>query len=328
MGKKGKCVMATEANSGYRINYNVDGPDFIIFNDGRIVPSISGGRSNPSIPPEDDEPDEGPGAGGGSRTYTQEEFNHHMGGLRRNFDKQMLALTQRLDERDNDFNELVEALSEAVGDEENTGGADDEEPEEPVEDAANVTRHNVDNDEVARLRSSMNKMNRQLEQVQNQLKSEQAARESEHQKRLDTERDSLITQALTEGGAIAVKDGIKLFRDGVVYDQDKERWWYIEPETGAKLDIIPGIKENIPDYMKPSKMKTGGSGGRGSRLAEQKAQSERNLATLKDRAAKTGSPQDINEYMAEKKRVASEANAQVNRPGGQGPQTVGVPAEE
>lgn len=357
--------MATDAlNSGEYKTVTINGHDCIQLPDGRIIRAIAGGRDpdprnrqeryrderyreernqppartsqRNSAPPtddydaDDDGTDEAPEDRQG-RSYTQEEFDRHMAGMRRKHQAEMDEMRSEMQQLSGGFNELIEALSEAVGDEDAEGeeGEYDQAEEDQEDDAPPPTRarRGDQNEEVAYLQSQMRKMQKNMEIMQKRLEEEQQAREEELIMRLETERDAQIAKVLQENKAVSVEGGLKYFRDMMEYDPDKEKWVFIEPETGAKLDIGEGIRDSMPDWLKESTAKRGGSGGRGSQQAQLLAQRQNKLTELETAARKDPSPANIAAYQNYKKQLAAEGGQQQTRQGGMGPQVRGPQPE-
>lgn len=275
--------------------------DFIRFLDGTLIPAISGGRTEP---PAGGDPPEA------KDTYTKEEVAKMLADNR----KLITQLQQGLEQQQSSFDELVEAIAQAV-DEEGGGEkeGDDEEEDEEEEPAPTVKGkvEQASSEEIAALRRQISKMGKQMEEMQGVVKNHQEAAEAEREMRLASQRDQLLTQALQEAGVIAdaLDAGLKLFRDNVIYDEEKDEFFFEEDKTGVKLPISEGVKDNIPNYLKATQAKTGGSGSRGSQVNVLLDQSRASLAKLHDQAKKTGSEADIAAYHAAKKKLIDQEKA-------------------
>lgn len=279
-------------DSDYEI-VRIDEFNFIRLADGKLIPSISGGRQEP---PAGDPPE-------AKETYTKEDVAKMLADNK----KLITQLQQGLEEQQGAFDELVDAIAKAVdegGEEEES----EEEPEEGGEDDEPVGKgkgEQASSEEIAALRRQISKMGKQMEEMQGVVRNHQETAEMEREMRLASQRDQLLTQALQESGVLpdALDAGLKLFRDNVVYDEEKEEFFFEEDKTGVKLPIDEGVKDNIPNYLKATQAKTGGSGSRGSQINVLLDQSRASLAKLHDQAKKTGSEADIAAYHAAKKKL-------------------------
>lgn len=267
--------------------------DYISLPNGRMMPAIAGGRVEPPAgdPPAQD-------------TYTKDEVAKMLKDNR----TLITQLQQGLEQQQVEFNELVDAIAKAV--DEGNEGEEEEEPteEEGEEEEAPVARGKAEqasSEEIASLRRQLQKMGKQMEEMQGVVRNHQEAAETEREMRLASQRDQLLTQALQESGVLAdaMDAGLKLFRDNVVYDEDKDEFLFEEDKTGVKLPIAEGVKDNLPNYLKATQAKAGGSGSRGSQINVLLDQSRAGLAKLHDQAKKTGSEADIAAYHAAKKKL-------------------------
>src|SRR6266446_4497815 len=286
-----------------------DGHDFLLLKDGTLIPTISGGRQEPP----QGEPEV-------KDTYTKDEVAKMLADNK----KLITQLQQGLEQQQGAFDELVEAIAQAVGEEgeEEEGETETEEEEEetpPVKGKA----EQASSEEIAALRRQLSKMGKQMEEMQGVVRSHQETAEMEREMRLASQRDQLLTKALQEAGVLpdAIDAGLKLFRDNVVYDEDKEEFFFEEDKTGVKLPMSEGVKDNMPNYLKATSVKTGGSGGRGSQASVLLDQSRASLAKLHEQAKKTGSEADIASYHAAKKKLMEQEKVQSGEKGTPAPRT-------
>src|SRR6266436_4290965 len=92
------------------------GHDFLLLKDGTLIPTISGGRVDP---PAGDPPE-------GKDTYTKDEVAKMLADNK----KLITQLQQGLETQQGAFDELVEAIAQAVGEEGEEGEEEEGEPEE------------------------------------------------------------------------------------------------------------------------------------------------------------------------------------------------------
>jgi len=286
---------------------------------------------DPERDPEGGDPEGDPDAA----RYSQRDFDRHMAGMRRGFEKELRRVDTRFDEMQTNFQQLMGALEEAVGSDEDPEDADPEggegDPDDPErrEPAPRAARrgNTAESEEIARLKSAMRKMETNQKELIKRVETEREAREQEVLKRLETERDSLITEALTEAKAVSIPGGLRFFRETLEYDPEKERFYYIEEGTGAKLDVKEGIRDAMPDWLKASQAKQGGAGGRGSAQAQALATEQNRLEELKAKAHKEPNDANVTAYQTAKKAFDAAQGIQTKRPGGMGAQTRQTPAE-
>lgn len=307
-------------NNNYSI-ITIDGKDFIS-SEGRLIPTISGGRSNlppggqQSQQPEEDEEDQQPTLADLMQVIQQQQ-------------RTIMQLQQGFEQQQGQFNELVDAIADAVQ-EDNTNTEEGEDIEE--EGTQNVQQRNQQqqisqqsNEEVALLRRQLQKMTKQMEEMQGIISQREEQAEEERELRLASQRDALLAQALQEAGVLptAMEAGMKLFRDDIAYDEERDEFVFVEERTGVRLPISEGIRDNMPDYLKATTAKTGGSGGRGSQPNAMLQSARENLAKLHERAKKSSSESDIAEYHAAKKQLMS-LEAKISSSG----DTAGTPAPQ
>jgi DNA repair exonuclease SbcCD ATPase subunit len=242
---------------------------------------------------------------------------------------QLAQYDQRLTQQQAQFDELVDAIAEAVQEEEQ-GEQEEEQQEEQEQEEQQEERPRgggggPETEEVASLRRQLGKMSKQMEEMQNIIVQREETASEERELRLASERDALLAQALQESGVLpnAIDAGLKLFRDNIYYDEDRDEFVFVEDKTGVKLPIEEGVKDNMPDYLKASSVKQGGSGGRGSQANVVLEQARQRLGQLEKAARTTGAEADIAAYHAAKKNLASLEKERVGGPpsgGGAPPQ--------
>jgi hypothetical protein len=74
-------------------------------------------------------------------------------------------------------------------------------------------------------------------------------------------------------------------------------------KDGLELPLTEGIRDNVPDYFKPSSTKTGGSGSASSKARDQVTIKKADLDRLAETARKTGSQADLAAYNKAKREV-------------------------
>jgi hypothetical protein len=325
-----------------------NGHTFIVDDLGMWIPAISGGRApDPRRrTAEDDTDDDASDDDDDNKTFTQADLNRIMANERRTFEKKLRGLEVKLENQGSQFAELMGALEEYVGDEAQGGDADEEDEDAPparerVPSSVDRREPTDDRDapgespDVRTLKSRIKRMEREQEQMRETLQQEREAREQSEMMRLETERDASLVKELQAAKCVSVEGGLRHFREMLRYNPEKERWYFIEPDTGAPLEIKEGVSEYMPDYLKESPMKRGGSGGRGSSpAAAALAQKQSEVARLKDQAEKSPTNTNIQAYRNAQRsltesREAVGAGATAGNPNqrqnGMGPMRRGAP---
>lgn len=252
-------------------------------------------------------PDDGAGAGGSGGAdedqdaepkYTEKDLQQRIAqsqerwrkGLQRDLkekDKQVAELTSRLEQTQKQITELQAQKSEAG---EGAGKDRDKELE-------------------GRIELLEKKHARQLEELQKQVQAAEQARVAAEQKARLTTRDTLLKQALAEAKCVDVNGGFRILLPEVVYDEDEEDW-RIQTPQGNLVTFSEGVKEMLPDYLKPASTQVGGSGSKtGSPARRQKMteleSAKKRLEELKqDAKARPNNVTAIDSWNRQKRIVA------------------------
>lgn len=123
------------------------------------------------------------------------------------------------------------------------------------------------------------RMERQLEALREKLEKAEEHRTQEISRRRALERDQQISQALDRAGCLdnAKVSAHRHFLPQIVWDDVDEGWVFETLEGNAVVSIIEGIVEELPDYFKAKRGKSGSGGGNATsgkpvpRLAKQRA---------------------------------------------------------
>lgn len=241
-------------------------------------------------------PDAGDG-GGGTETetqteepkYTEAELQKRIAesqqrwrkGLQRDLrekDKQVAELSAKLEETQKLIDEL-EAAKKAT---QKTGEGDD--------------GSGRDKELEGRLELLERKHARQLEDLQKKVAEAEQARAKAEEKAKLTKRDTLLAQALSDAKCVDQKAGYRYFLPDVVWDADEEEW-RIETPEGNLVSFAEGVKDLLPDYLKPASTQVGGSGSKtGSPARRQKMNELETAKKVLEECAKEvkARPQDNN----------------------------------
>jgi hypothetical protein len=149
------------------------------------------------------------------------------------------------------------------------------------------------------------KMQRQAETLNNELTAARKERDKERDRRLTTERDKEIGDALTAAGCNDMIGGRRYVTPQVEYEDDK---WVFRTKKDNIVSILEGVAEELPAYLRQAQMANGGSGFSSSStksLAKVKLleMEKKTLAELKAKAEKTANPNDILSFTRQKKKI-------------------------
>lgn len=145
----------------------------------------------------------------------------------------------------------------------------------------------------------------------NQTLAENLKREAEARKA--TERDRLIDEALTRAGCIDLKAGRRFYAPDIV--EEDGLGFRLKMDDGTVVPVADGITRSLPDYLKASTMRSGGSGAvsSGARSSEpskiEAAKSELEAAKATLKANPSSNTAMVQVSMAQKKLTALEAEA-------------------
>lgn len=224
---------------------------------------------------------------------SQEQLNRMMADNRRQLTKQNQELQEKLGEvleQNKELSVRVDELSTKI------------DPPEPVA--------VEDQDKPEYLRGEIERLEtqhkQQIDDLKTELVSEKTAREEAEYRRLETERDRQLTDALQAAGCIDLEAGRRIFLPQVERDGDAEGWTY-KTKVGEFTSITDGIAEELPDYLKPPVMPGGGSGSRTGSPSKKKRQGELDSAEEKlrkaEEAARGGRQSDQLAYLRQKRIV-------------------------
>lgn len=127
----------------------------------------------------------------------------------------------------------------------------------------------------------------------------------ERDRRLTTERDKEIGDALTAAECKDMVGGRRYVTAQVEFDEDK---WVFRTKKDNIVSIVEGVMEELPDYLRSAKMSNGGSGsssGTAKSLAKIKLleHEKKLLAELKSKAKQSGQPADMVDFTRQKKKI-------------------------
>lgn len=275
------------------IEFRRDGHNYLLTIDGKVVPIISGG--------------DGEGGGEGDKEPTMSELVK----LVQNQAKLITTQQEQMRQHEAKFDELVESIADAMkedekeGDGEEEGDVEEEEIVREPEARRRSSESNKDSEELVVLRRQIQKMSKQMEEMQGKMKQKDEEAQEERELRLASQRDNLLQEALQQAGVLtnAMPAAMKFFADNVIYDEQNDRFLFEEEKSGAKLSIAEGVKDNLPDYFKQTTARQGGGGGRGSQANAVLEQARASLSTLHAAARKTGNDSDVSAYHNAKKKV-------------------------
>src|SRR5204862_2874015 len=160
-----------------------------------------------------------------------------------------------------------------------------------------------------RLKLLEKKHTQETESLKKSLEEETKKRTQAEQRRKELERDSDLTESLQIAGcrADAIEIAKNAFLPKVSRDEDDEKWVY-NLSDGGVVSIRDGIAAELPDYLKDSTVKAGGSGSKGgARKAAKEAEidsAKKLLVELEKKGKNSGDSQDVQNYLRQKRVVS------------------------
>lgn len=209
-------------------------------------------------------PDVGDGGGGGDpnddKKFTQAELEKHIEDRLKKAKREALEKDKKLSDLASEL-ETLKAKIDAL-------------PPEPTDgDKKQKGEHEL----------LVKRFEKQLSELTAKLENSEKEKQTERQRRMLTERDKELGDALQAVGCVDMKGGRRHFEPDIVWD-DVENKWMFKTRTGNLVSIVDGVTDEMPTYLKPSTITSGGSGSGGStpkRLAK-KNELEAAKAKLKE----------------------------------------------
>lgn len=152
------------------------------------------------------------------------------------------------------------------------------------------------------------KHQKEVDGLKTQMEQEKQLRIQAEDRRKQVEKDRVITDALRSAKCReeALDMGKAYFQEKVVFDEDESRWIY-NLKSGGTVEVIDGINEEIPDFLREATASRGGSGatGGGRKAAQQKEieQEKATLEKLRERATASGKEGDIAIFTKQQRKV-------------------------
>lgn len=106
------------------------------------------------------------------------------------------------------------------------------------------------------------KLDMKVSALTKELTTEKTARLAAEDRARKKELDVQLAGALTDADVIDVEAGRRYFMPQMVWDEDAETWLF-EGKDGVRVDIVKGIEDELPPFLKKSAAQ-GGAGSRGS----------------------------------------------------------------
>lgn len=248
--------------------------------------------------------------GGETRLFSQEDVNRIMAEHKRSLQAENVVLKDQLgtlvkgqEAMQRQWEELQSAISEVAGDDAADLDADDDGAGRGADTDSEINK---------RLAWLQKKHQQELDSLRAVVEQERKLRTDAEQRRLLTERDSALQEALAANDVVSLEGGMKFFRDNLYYDEDAVRWKY-KAKDGLTFDVKDGIAEELPDWLKKPSTSKGGSGSQAA-LVNAIDGKAGEIKAAQERAARTGDPNDIAVYQR-KKRELSELQAQAGAGG-------------
>lgn len=244
-----------------------------------------------------------------AKTYSKEEVDKQMAALRKTEQrKAQKAAKKRETELLGEIESLKTQMLKSLGAHSDASADDSDDVDE---NPAPAKSKKLPEWEIA-LRKLERKSERELKAKEDKLASLEAQLEKEKATRRDLLRSKLLDDALdAAGGVVDRKLALRYFSPQVVWDEDTEEWLY-KTDSGDLTDISDGVILEMPEHLKPSKLRAGGSGTNKTKPAVSRSavktkldEAIAELAVLEKRAkgARNGSDPVIEQWDAKRREV-------------------------
>lgn len=186
-----------------------------------------------------------------SKTFSEEEVNKREAALRKSVERKLAkAAKKREQELQAQINELQTKMLSSIGQPDDEDG-EDEEDQAP---SGKVPPWQ------AELKKLERKQERELRAKEERLERLQQELEAEKLQRRELLRQKLLDDGIAAaGGAVDRRGALRYFKDQIFWDDDEGEWLY-RSDDGDTLDVVDGITRDMPDWLKPSKLRGSGSG--------------------------------------------------------------------
>jgi hypothetical protein len=237
-------------------------------------------------------------AGSDGKMFSQEDVNRMMAEHKRTLQAENVALKDQVTGLSTQWEEFQSMLQEVAG-ETGTSTSDNDYSSLEGEDHDDASG---DDEVTKRLQWLQKKHQQELDALRSTVEQEKKLRQDAEERRLITERDSALQEALAANDVVSMEGGMKFFRDNLEYDKDGSQWRY-RAKDGLTFNIKDGIAEELPDWLKKPSSAKGGSGSQAALINEIDALGN-TVKAAQDRAAHSGDPNDIAVYQRAKRELA------------------------
>lgn len=168
-------------------------------------------------------------------------------------------------------------------------------------------REGVNPEAAAEMEIQVKKFQRELAEKDKKVEEAEKRVQAAELKAKEVRRDYLLNEALAAASCIDMEGGRRYFLKEIKWDKETEDWG-METEEGNPCSVMTGVKDKLPDYLRPAAMQRGGSGlvtGHPKRVAMEKdlEREEAKLRELKSKAERSGKDGDLFAYRKHKKFV-------------------------
>ena len=219
-----------------------------------------------------------------AKALTEAEVNKREAALRRKYERQIAELEKKNQTTDA---ALAEIKAQMVA-----------QPKEPEP-----------SDVAGKLELVEKRWQRDREELQQRIAAAERKAEEERQRRLDMQREQALSDAIGGAGVTGGNAEVarRFFLPQVVWDEVDEGWVF-KTRSGNHVSVQDGVLEEMPDTLKPSKLRNGGAGTSGgvpaARARKQKdlEDAEAELKRLLEAGSKQGGTQQVLVAYTQQKR--------------------------
>lgn len=169
-------------------------------------------------------------------------------------------------------------------------------------------REDKNPDAAAEMEIQRKKHERDRQEWERQLADKDKKIAAAEQKAKEVRREHLLQAALSEAGCTDLIGGMRYFSPIIEWNEDFNDWGMTTAD-GTPCSIELGVKDQLPDYLRPASQQRGGSGimtgsPKKTALTKELDREEKKLAELKLEAERTRSTTAILQYEKQRKLVA------------------------
>lgn len=227
-----------------------------------------------------------------SKMFSQDDVNRIMAENKRSLQAENVGLKDEIGKLSKQWEEFQTMLAEVAG---SDTGSDDAGSDDDFKTAS------AEDEVTKRLAWLQKKHQQEIDSLRSTIESEKKLRLDAESRRLITERDAQLQEALASNDVVSIEGGMKFFRDNLFHDEEAGQWKY-RAKDGLTFNIKDGISEELPDWLKKPSTSKGGSGSQAALVNEIDTKAL-GVKSAQERATRTGDPNDIAVFQRKKREL-------------------------